>query len=159
MPRQVSSAALQALLAESTNQVFLVTLELTGTGISTPIRVVNDNIDLIVSGVTYSAFPFQITLPSDDPDKPPVAKLSISNVTQLIIDELRALPTPPQVEIAIRMASSPAVVEYGPWQLDAASMSYDMNVIDIDLRMRDFTVEPFPYLRMTPSYFPALFRT
>lgn len=158
MPRQISQQALTAMLAQDTAKVFVVTLKITGAGIEEPILLVNDNVPLVAGAETYQPFPFDVILPTDDADKPPVARLRISNVTQLIVDELRTLPEPPNVELCVRLADNPTVIDYGPWSLDATAATYNIDQIEVDLRMRDFTIEPFPYLRFTANYFPGLFR-
>lgn len=158
MPRQVSVNALIALLAETTPKTFVVTLKITGEGITDPIHLVNDVLPLTVGAVVYDPFPFEVVLPTDDADKPPTARIRISNVSQLLVDEIRILPQAPTFELAIRLTDTPDSIEYGPWALDASSASYDINTIEIDLRMRDFAVEPFPYLRYTPNYFPGVFK-
>lgn len=158
MPRQLSQPALTAMLAQSTTKIFIATLKITGIGIPAPIFIVSDNMPVTISGDVYEPFPFDVVLPTDDADKPPVARLRVCNVSQLLVDELRTLPDPPNFELAIRLSDTPTVIEYGPWSLDATSVSYTIDEIEIDLRMRDFTVEPFPHIRYTPSHYPGIFK-
>lgn len=158
MGRQISQAALTAMLSETTDKVFLATIKVSGVGIPTPIGFVNDLMPLTAGLEVYEAFPFEVVLPSDDADKPPMARIRVCNLSQKLVDEIRTLPQPPNFELAVRLADTPTVIEYGPWSLDASSASYDINSIEIDLRMRDFTVEPFPYMRFTPNYYPGLFK-
>jgi hypothetical protein len=163
MPRAVTAEALAAILADSTGEIFLATLKITGPGFVK--RFVNDNIPLVAvnpedSGEweAFLAFPFEITFPTDDQDKMPIARIRVCNVTREIVDEIRALTETPEFEIAVRLASDPWYVQYGPWTMDGTSVSYDENYVEVDLRVRDFAVEPFPYIRMSPSRYPGLFR-
>lgn len=157
MPRIVSAPALAALLAENTAEVFLTTLKISGGGI-TPLYFVNDLVDVTIDSIPYIAFPFDLTMPTDDPDKPPVARIRVANATREIIDEIRAATGVLQFEISIRLASSPSIIEYGPWELDGSAVSYDVDIVEVDLRGKDFSQEPFPYIRFTPSRFPGIFR-
>jgi hypothetical protein len=45
--RTISPEARSAAHAEASDKVWLVLLEISATGLSTPIRVVNDNVDVI----------------------------------------------------------------------------------------------------------------
>jgi hypothetical protein len=156
MPREISQAALEAMLAAHTTAAFLTTLRVSGVGMTT-LYFINDNLNHTISGQEYLAFPFKPTLATDDADKPPTAKIVIDNVTREIVDELRSASSPPLFQLAVRLSSQLDVVEYGPWEFAAASMSYDLNTVQVELRMRDLSVEPFPHLRYTPPLFPGLF--
>jgi len=75
MPRTLSNAALASMNAQATGEVWLVLLTLSHPTLATPIRLVNNNEDVVSRGSTFLAFPFEVELPGEDPDQPPKAML------------------------------------------------------------------------------------
>lgn len=55
-------------------------LEITHSLLVTPVRLVNDNQDLVSNGNTFTALAFDITLPDDIAQQLPRARLSMDNV-------------------------------------------------------------------------------
>ena len=68
--RTLSTAARRAIFEPETDEVFLVLLTITGVGLATPLRFVNNSSDVVSAGSTYLAYPFQISLPDEREDSP-----------------------------------------------------------------------------------------
>lgn len=157
MPRQLSSEAVRAILSESTDEVFLLSLKISGEGF-TPLFLINNLENVQVGSDIYLAFPFSLQLPNESKDKPPVAAIRIDNLSQQIIQKIRTLQGRPTFEIAVRMASTPDVVEVGPIVLDSGSADWDDNWITIQLSSKNLLNEPWPSRTFGPIKFPGLFQ-
>ncbi len=157
MPRQVSVAALQGALAQETNEVYLVILEVDHPDFGSPLRFVNNDADITSNGDLYTAFPFEIRLPDDVEDKEPIASLRITNVSRELIDEIRSIASPPSMVVSVILESSPNTIEWGPLDLEARGVTYDADNIVFNLAYSAFTREPFPYWAFDSVRFPGLF--
>lgn len=156
MPRELSQDAMQALLAEQTDKVFLdcLTIEHASFG-GEPIRLVNDRQDLTRSAGIYRAFPFQVEPYQDGDESMPEVKITADVVDRRIIQALRALPVddPPTITLETVLAHQPNTVEYGPLPMTVESVAANSaSVIELTVGFRrQFLTEPFPAGRMTPS--------
>lgn len=157
MTTQLSLQGLQAVLAQETPEVFLSCLTLTHPNLAVPIRVVNNTQDLVRAAGTFTAYPFEITFPSQEEDRLPQPRLRIDNVDRGILVALRALRGPVTVTLDAVMASSPNTVEAGPFVFSLRGAPYDANAIEGVLGFEDVLNEPFPKDTFTPQLFPGMF--
>lgn len=157
MSRPVSPQAMQALNAPETGEAFLILLTLSHTDLAAPLRVSSDHIDTESRGDTFLAFPFELTLPDDEDNKSPRARLVIDNVDRSIVRAVRQLTSSPTVLIEIVRAADPDTVEARFEDFRFTNISYDSQVVEGDLTIEDFTSEPYPAASFSPSLFPGLF--
>lgn len=108
-------------------------------------------------GNLYIAFNFSLQLPTDEADSPPVARLSIDNVSQEIAIAIRSITSPPSVDMEIVRAEATDVVEIPFTGFHLRNAQWDMNNVSGDLMVEDFMMEPYPSGTFTPSRFPGLF--
>lgn len=157
MSRSLSSAALQAIFAQETGEAvfFLVTIDHSTWG--TPVRMVNNNENIVSGGNTYYAFPVDIQLPNDTAEQMPRTKLKVCNVDREIIAALRALSTKPTVTLSIIFSSTPNTIEAGPFNMRLENYSYDAETVTGDLILEDILNEPFPQGTFNPGEYPGLF--
>jgi hypothetical protein len=80
MARTYSAQYKSTLAKVSGEETPRILLQINHPALSTPVRVINDTINLTSNGFEYIAFPFEVTLPDDFENKLPKAMLSISNV-------------------------------------------------------------------------------
>ncbi|ANN66475.1 DUF1833 family protein [Bordetella bronchialis] len=80
MSRAISTNGRRQLLATSADENLLVCLEIIHPDLAEPIRVVRDTQDLLARGNTYTACPFDITLPDDIEGQIPQATIQVDNV-------------------------------------------------------------------------------
>jgi hypothetical protein len=153
----LSIAARQAVNAQETNEVFLLLLTLDHEDLAEPIRVVNNTEDIVSRGMTFVAYPFEIALPDEDPESVARVTLRIDNVDREIVRSLRALQAPLSVSLEVVLASSPDVVEAGPFNLTLVAAEYDALTITGELAFEDVLNEPFPGHSYVPSEYPGLF--
>ena len=152
--RSQSAGVVSSLLAQDTNDVYLVLLTLLD-GAGVPFRFTSDAADTLYGGDTYIAFPFDITLPNNVEDKISTAQLSITNVDRRLIDSIRDQTTAFQVQIDVILASSQdLMVSYTDftWR----QLTYDAMTITGTLTLEDFLNEQVGHI-MTAKDFPGLF--
>lgn len=157
MSRNLTPAARAALHAPETADVFLVLLTLHHADMPIPIRVCNNTSDITSRGDVYIAYPFHLTLPDDEDNRPPRARLTIDNVDRQIVQAVRSLTSSPTVTIDIIRAAAPDVVEAQFQDFRFTNISYDSHMVEGDLTVEDFTAEPYPAAAFSPSLFPGLF--
>jgi hypothetical protein len=80
MPRSYSAQYKSTLAKVSMEETPLILLEIDHPDLPSPVRVVNDTLNLTSNGNEYIAFPFNCILPDDYENRLPRAILSISNV-------------------------------------------------------------------------------
>lgn len=156
MPRTLSNAAIASMNAHATSDVWLVLLTLSHATLATPIRLVNNNENIVSRGNTYLAFPFEVELPGEDPDQPPKASLRIDNVDRRVVQTLRSLSAPPTVTLEVILASAPDTVEVSFTNMTMRNAQYDSLTVTGDLTFDSIYSEPVT-LTMTPNRFPGMF--
>ena len=147
----------QSAFAQETADVWLVLLTISHTNISPSIRVVNNTENVTSRGNLFTAFPFDITLPDNREDAPPRARLVIDNTSREIAEAVRAITSPPSVNIEIIRAADPDTVETTFPYFSMRNIKWDSGKVSADLTLEDFTNEPYPGLTFTPAYFPGIF--
>jgi hypothetical protein len=157
MSRNISLSARQALYAQETDEAFLILLTIDHDSLDVPIRVSSDAVDTNSRGNTFTAFPFDLTLPDDDDNRSPRARLVIDNVDRQIVLAVRALESAPTVLMEIVRAADPDTVEARFADFRLTNVTYDARAVEGDLTVEDFTAEPFPAHVFSPSLFPGLF--
>ncbi len=157
MPRQLTPTAVRSLLAENAEEVFLLTVRIFGNGFA-DILLVNNLEDIQIGGKTYHAFPMNVILPNESRDKPPLAQIRIDNLDPNIIKTFRTLDGKPNFEIAIRLASTPDIVEIGPITLKSSAADWDDDWIELSLVSKNLLNEPWPARNFSTTKFPGLFQ-
>jgi hypothetical protein len=98
----------------STGEQSLILLTINQAALETPIYVVNDKADVVSNGITFQAFAFQITLPSDPMTGDPTATLTIDNIGQDLMQWLEISNGAPGATVTIEsiLRSAPNNVEW-----------------------------------------------
>ena len=153
MPEQVSLTALQGMLAQRTEVVYLVRLQVDHPGLSVPLRFVNDKVNHTDgSGNTWKGFPFQAVLPENSEEKVPKAELVFSNVSRELTLEIRALGERPSATLEVVTAQAFDTVEKGPYNFNI--LGYEAKADTVRLTVGpavDYLNAAFPKDRFTPS--------
>lgn len=158
MPRTISLPAMQAAMAAQTGEVFLILLQLDHASLGSPLRFVNNNVNVTSGGNVYTAYPFEAVLPDDVEGREPGAEIRIDNVSREIMDEIRTFQSPPLMTLSVILESSPNTIEWGPLEFETRGVTYDAQTITIQLAYSAFTQEPFPYLVFDTINFPGMFQ-
>ena len=156
---EVSVPAMRAMMAQETSEIFLSFLQIQHPTLSTPILLVCNYEPITRSDGVYQPFAFNAPSPSQEEDgKVPQTTISIDNTDLEILTKLRTIKSPPKVVLFTALASSPDIIEEGPFIFDLQSvdgdesslsgkLSYDGSVFD----------QNFPAQTYTPSNSPGLF--
>lgn len=134
----------------------LVLLDIDHDDLVVPIRVVNNKEPITSNGEEYTAFPFEVTLPSSQEDGPPQAKLRIDNVSREIGEAIRTISTAPSVTIRVVRQETPDIVEVEFQGMILRSVTYDALTVEGVLDFEDLTREPFPAFTFNPSHYPGI---
>jgi hypothetical protein len=80
---------------------------------ATQLRAVNNLEDVTSNGQLFTAFPFELTLPPDDGQRPQSLKLSFPNVGRELMDLVRKYDAgnTPKVRVDLVLSSSPDTIE------------------------------------------------
>jgi len=154
--RSLTPRALASAHAESTDEVWLVLLTLDHEHLAEPIRVVNNDEDIIRSGARFVAWGFDIELPGEDAESTAVATLTIDNVDPVIVKTLRTLQTPLSAVIEVVLASQPEQIEAEFTGLKLRRAVYNDARITGDLAFEDILSEPVA-TTLSPAAFPGMF--
>ena len=157
MSRTLSSESIAAMFAPETDEVFLVLITVDHDELSEPLRVSSDSVDTTSRGDLFIAYPFKIALPSDDESAPPVAQVTIDNISKVIVDSLRSISSPATFKIEIIRAADPDTVEIVFDQFLLKNVRGDVFQITGDLTIESVMTEPFPYRIFSPAEFRGLF--
>ncbi len=158
MPRAISTAMQTAIHARATDEVFLILLTIDHDDLATPERFVNNTTDITSNGRVFTSYPFAVTLPDQDPEKPPEVTLVLDNVAQDIIQTLRSFSSPLSIDLEVVMASDPDTIEIGPMSLELMTADWDAGVITCRIAYPELLDEPVPFETYTPALFPGMFK-
>ena len=161
MSRSTSSVFKAMTNAQETKEVLLALVTIAHDNIvGGPLRFVQDLQDLTSNGNVYTAFPFQITLPSESDEGPAKVRLVIDNIDRSIMQTIRSLaPTsPPSVSVDLVVASQPDTIEVSMPNMTLRNVSGDAFTIEGDLNVDEDDLIPFPEGIITPQDFPGAFR-
>ena len=151
----LSQTALQAVLAQSTERVFLECLTISHADLAETLRLANDRVDLTRTAGTFIAFPFQVTGMRQSPDQLPQMRITVDNVDQRVITALRTLAgTRKDITMTyeVVLADTPDVLEYGPidFRVDSVNVSPDSIALDLSFHS-GFLNAAFPAGQFAPS--------
>jgi hypothetical protein len=153
----VTAANIGSLTASATSVVWLALLRITAPGESA-VCLVNNTEPIVSRGLTYSPFPFAVTLPADDSESLPTVTLTLTNVDQSLVDYIRGAIDAPKIEVELVTSAYPDTVEKSLTFLKLGTVQYDSLTITGQLTLDNFLTQAFPAESYTPPYFPALFR-
>ncbi|MEO8466232.1 MAG: DUF1833 family protein [Gammaproteobacteria bacterium] len=156
MPREISLAAMRAMLAQSTSEVFIELLVVDHPDMAEPIRLCNNAVAVRSNGETYQPFGFFAELPADEEDREPRCVFTVSNVDRQIVQLVRGLAGRPTFTISVVAASTPDVYEFAPHPFSVLSVRGDAQTLVFETIFSEFVQEAFPALSFSPVHFPAL---
>ena len=157
MARSLSTAARRAILAQETDEVFLILLTIDHADLDEPIRVCSDSRNLISRGEEYLAFPFSVSLPGEHDDQLSRVQLTIDNVDRRIVEAVRTITSAPTVALEVVLASDPDTVEAGPFDFTLRDVAYDALTVQGELSYEDLLNEAYPEGTFSPADFPGIF--
>jgi hypothetical protein len=153
--RTLSTNARAALYAAQSDEVWLQLLTVEHSAIVTPIRIVANTENVVSRGDTYTAFPFEISIPATMAES---VELVVDNVSRELIEEVRGIDTPLTLTLEVVLASDPDTVEAGPFAFQSRTVEYDVQRMRFTLAYEPLLSEPFPAYTYTPLDYPGLFQ-
>ena len=160
--RSLSADAIKAMLGQTTDLMFfaLLTVRPPEGQSGETLRFVNNNENIIHNGEEYLAFPFEISLPADTEEAPPVVRVKVDNVDRSMVSMLRTFIEPLRVKLeVISYSSATSNTEIGP--MDFLLLSYNnlqTGSIEFSLGYEsDILNEAATRDSFSPSIAPALF--
>lgn len=166
MTNEVSTTFKQAAYSQETDQVTIALLTFSSDEMTQPVYVASDSYELlpianvrgvVSNGQEYVYLPFDIYLPRDDKTGAVSAKLRIENIDRRIIGTLRSVKKPISVNIKVVLSNNVDNIELEFENFKLSNVSYDSTIIEGNLSLDYWNLEPFPSGRFTPSGFPGLF--
>ena len=160
MSRTLSLRALHGVLAQQTDEVFLMCITISHSSFADPYRLVNDLTPLARMSGSFEPFAFQLALPGENDDQPPQVQMTIDNVDRKILQAIRTLPAGERVAVALEVVleASPDTVEVGPVDLKILAVNYDLATITATLGLDDDILNTaFPGASYTPVNSPGVF--
>lgn len=153
----VSDIARRSMFAEETSDGLLALLTIDHADLSTPIRVVHNKVDIVSRGNTFTAFPFDLILPTSSSDSPPKAQLTIDNVSREIGQAIRTVSSAPTVLIEVVRINDFDAVELSFPTLKMRNVRFDVSKVTGDIVSEDLQFEPYPVFTFSPAHFPGIF--
>lgn len=156
----------RAVFAQRTDECFVALITFSHPNFEDDIRVCSDPTELLpVAGVRgivsrgeeYIFLPFDITLPAQDESGISRANIRIDNIDRRIVLAARQANSAIDVKIEIVLASNPDVTEFLAENFKFDQIEYDAFTVSGDISVQYFDLEPYPFGRFTPSYFPGIF--
>jgi hypothetical protein len=158
MANQISAQLIAQMFAQESGDPFLTLVTLTHPDFAGPVRLVNNQEDIISNGQTFIAFPLEITLPTDD-DAGVAREISITfaNTSLELVDELRSVQTPVNVQLDLILASTPDIIEFSFQEFKLRTVSFDQMSVQAKLFMDDFLNVELTSESYSPAIYPGLF--
>jgi hypothetical protein len=153
----MTDAAIEALSAHETGEVFLITAVIRVND-EVAFRIVNNTEQIVSRGEAYEPFAFTFVFPSTSDSGIKSAVFEIDNVDRRI-QEAVTLAAGKEVtaEFDIVLASSPDTVERGPFKYILRDFQVTRKRIKASLYDFYLTDLNLPGLQYTPKNFPGLF--
>lgn len=143
--------------AEATG-VWTALATITHAALSEPVRIANNNENVLSRGELYRKCPFAVKLPIHSEDGPPGAQLRAPNVSQDLVAILREINSPASIKFEVVLASNPNFIEieYGVMRITFVRVTEA--IVSATVGLDDLRTEPFPAHGFVPTYFPGLFK-
>lgn len=152
----ISAATRRKLHATDDRTGLLALLEISG--LSEPVRLVNDTRNITTLGHTWLALPFSVKLPNDVAKENGRAQLRVDNVGREFTQILENLAPSASLQATLRLVhrDTPGVVDY---ELIAplSGVRTDMNSVTATIGHDNEMRRPAVALRFDPFTAPALF--
>jgi len=155
MSRDTSLTFRSAVFSSETDQAFIVLIDIEYDG--NHLRISSDGVDTISGGDTYTAYPFEVTLPSDVEAEISRGSIQIDNVDRAIVTAIRSVTTAPSITLEVVLASDPDTIEATFSGFKLTNVYYNDFIVSADIGIESFMHEPFPGGSFLPSTFPGVF--
>ena len=157
MTNVLSPELLAQIFSQQADDCFLTLLTISHPDILVPFRFVNNTENIISNGLTYSAFPFKITLPPDNGEDAKEAAIVLDNVSLELIQILRQITTPLDIDLKMVLGSIPDDIQMELAELKMGNIQYNSQAITGKMYQDNFMYSAMTSETYTPKNFPGLF--
>ncbi|MCG7328066.1 DUF1833 family protein [Achromobacter sp. ACRQX] len=158
MPRHLSNAGVRNALATSADEPLITLIEITHPGLPIPARFANDTADIVVEGNTFVACRFDVSLPDDQDEQVPSAKLEVDNIGRELTQwlEISGGGKGAKCRLIMVLRSSPANLEFD-MTMDLAGLVITNQRVGGDLGFKNTLMQAAVTVRYDPSTTPGIF--
>ena len=158
MPRNYSANLKETINSTGAAESPLILLEIAHADLATPIRVVNDNQDLVSNGNIFIALAFRVTLPDDLEQGLPRAVIAVDNVGRDLTAWIEASGGGQGATVRLMqvLRSAPDVIELDI-TLDLTNVKMNMLEVSGQLGYDDILNRPAVPLTYRPDVAPGIF--
>lgn len=158
MTRSLSSAAARNVLATSADEPLLAAIEITHPGLEVPARFVNDTLDILIEGNTFFACRFDLTLPDDQDEQVPQARLEVDNIGRDLTQWLEQSQggAGAKCRIIMVLRSAPSNIEFD-MTLDLTGLEITNFRVTGVLGFKNTLMQSAVTVRFDPSTTPGVF--
>lgn len=157
MARNISQTAREALYASQTDEIFLYLLQISSDELTENLYFVQNNENITSNGNEHIAASFSLSLPVQEEGQVQDTSLSISGVNRQMIELIRSIQSPLDVEISIIRANDPDTLEAGPWDFKLRSVSYAQDTVSGSLLFETALRNNASTIKVTNQTFPGAF--
>lgn len=157
MTRSISPGLQAATNAQESAEVLLPIVKLSHASWAGDVRLVANHEQLTHAGEVYLPWAFEIALPDDEAEGLPVLQWVADNVDRQLTQKMRGVTDKITARVAWVLASTPDVVEAGPFDVEMVGVEYDAFTISGGMTIEPILDEQFGFKTMTPSSAPGLF--
>jgi hypothetical protein len=157
MPRPLSPRAMRSIMAEVTDEAFILLVTFWHPSNPDIFRACLNTEPIISNGNTFEPTYFEITLPETSDKAPQGCQLSIDNVDRRMVELLRSITDPVQVQLQLVLASQPNVIEMQIDDLVLREVTWDASRIEGTLSSEDPLNQMFPSHLYEPRTFPGIY--
>lgn len=166
--RNVPAATMAGLQRTAAPDALIWFMQIDHPSLKDPIRVVADVFNYLIDGVTWQRMVFDAKVLPDG-EGLPTTQIRVPNVDRVIGQALRDADSPAKVRgwvystadfdltLDPREPTGTPTAIYSFAQLDLVDVKVTAAQITGTLRLADYSVYPWPYIRATQDRFPGLF--
>jgi hypothetical protein len=155
----VSLTALAMMHAQSTGDGLLILVTISHASLTTPLRYVNNPVDVISRGDTYVALAYDVTLPAEVEREAPTARMTVDGVGRELIPTVRGASSFPLVTIELVRLLNPSelVQRWISYKLTEVA-GPDPATVELSLGKDDLTLQRYPMNHYHESLYRGLLR-
>lgn len=155
----LTTAAIRSLLGREGGEPIIALLTIEHADLGAPLRLARNSAgdDIVSNGNTFAAAPWDIAWGADTEEAPKV-EITIVNVDRVAGQAIESITDPATCTVQLILASAPDEILIELTNLELRNARWDAMILTAELSHFSFQAEPWPMLRVTPQFFPALFR-
>lgn len=158
MSRNFSPAAKQNVYATSADEPLLELIEITHPQLAVPARFVNDTVAIHVEGHEFFACRFDLSLPDDQDERVPSAKLEVDNIGRELTEWLEVSQggAGARCRLILLLRSNPSNLEFD-MTMDLTGLSITNFRVSGELGFKNTLMQSAVAVRFDPTTSPGNF--